>query len=526
MKDMRKKIRAILDQNSSGNLEQKSKEEIVEKLNIYHEELYFQNEELKNLTDTLTDTVNSLKTLFESAPVPYALVGEGYRLLDANGLFHRTFREVIVGQDVRTMFTAESQDLLYYLLRGLELNDKGHSLSTEKEVQTIEGKEQYYKIYGGKVLWKGKNAYLLSFAEMTTHHHYMKKIEALTYKDQLTGLYNRRFFNEELARLNTRENLPLGIIMGDVNGLKLTNDAFGHATGDELLKRTAQILRKLCRAEETIVRLGGDEFAILFPKVNEGEMKHLYNRIKVGCSNIPMMEINASMSVGYAHKTMVEQPMETILSGAEEMMYRNKLFTHTSQHRQIINSILSGLHIRHPREEQHSKRVSNLMTKVAEYLAYDESTVLKYKMIGLFHDLGKVAIDYKILDKTEPLSLEEVKEIRKHPEIGYRILKSAGSFKEMMDAVLQHHERVDGTGYPAGLKGEALTTETKILSICDAFDAMTSVRPYRTRLDYQTALEELKSKKGSHFDGEFVDIFVAMIQAQAQQEAEFLTRLS
>ncbi|KEJ00890.1 diguanylate cyclase [Clostridium botulinum A2B7 92] len=337
------------------------------------------------------------------------------------------------------------------------------------------------------------------------------KLEYLSYHDQLTGLYNRRFFENELKRLDVEENLPLTIVMADVNGLKLVNDSFGHAAGDELLKKVSEIIKKGCRYNDIIARLGGDEFVILLPKTDIYETEQIVKNINALALKETVSAVNISISFGYGTKKKEEEKIEEILKKAEDYMYKKKLFESPSMRGKTIGAIISTLHEKNKREEEHSHRVSMLCQDMGHALGLTESETEELKTIGLLHDIGKIAIEENILNKSEELTDDEWQEIKRHSEIGYRILNTVNDMLEISEYVLYHHERWDGKGYPKGLKGEEIPLQSRIITIIDAYDAMTSQRSYRSALPEESAIEELKINAGTQFDPDLVRIFIEKV---------------
>lgn len=340
-----------------------------------------------------------------------------------------------------------------------------------------------------------------------------EKVVYLSFHDQLTGLYNRRFFEEELKRLDVARNYPLTLVMGDVNGLKLINDSFGHVAGDELLKNVAEVLRKGCRADDIIARLGGDEFVILLPNTDTAETEQILLRIKELALQARESSIELSISFGYETKRSEDEDMREALKKAEDHMYKKKLFESPSMRGKTIKTIIRTLHEKNKREEQHSYRVSALCQSMGEALGLLEGDVQELKNVGLLHDIGKIAIDEEILNKPGKLTKDEWDEIKRHPEIGYRILSTVNGMAEMAEYVLAHHERWDGLGYPKGLKGEELPLQPRIIAIADAYDAMTSARSYRGALSEEVAIAELQKNAGIQFDPELVKLFIDKVIA-------------
>jgi diguanylate cyclase (GGDEF)-like protein/putative nucleotidyltransferase with HDIG domain len=347
--------------------------------------------------------------------------------------------------------------------------------------------------------------------DITEQKNKEQEILYLSYYDYLTGLYSRRFYEEELKRLDTGRNLPLTIVMGDVNGLKLINDSFGHTMGDELLKKVAEVIKKGCRADDIVARLGGDEYIILLPKTNSYQAEQIIKRIKALLSEEKVGSIHISISFGYETKKEEGEKIQDIFKKAEDHMFKDKVIESQSMRGKTIQTIIATLNEKNKREEQHSYRVSGLCKNLGEALGLNEGKIEELKTVGLLHDIGKIAIDENILNKNGRLTENEFQEIKRHPEVGYRILSTVKEMLDMANCVLYHHERWDGTGYPKGLKGESIPLVSRIIAIADAFDAMSSERSYRSSMPEQVIIEELRNNAGIQFDPELVNVFVEKV---------------
>ena len=348
---------------------------------------------------------------------------------------------------------------------------------------------------------------VLVFRDITVQRQKQELIEHLSFHDQLTGLYNRRFFEEELQRMDTTRNLPLAIIMADVNGLKLTNDAFGHAVGDKLLMQAALTLQNCCRDDDIIARLGGDEFVILLPNTGEEQAEEIVTRIMSQCGKVIVDAVSLSLSCGCAVKNNSEKIFD-VLKKAEDHMYRQKLFEGPSKRGQIIDAVVKALFEANRREKDHSERVSIICEKIGLAMGCADREINELRTAGLLHDIGKVAINVSLLEKSGTLTENEWIEIKRHPEIGYRILSAVNEMSEIAQSILAHHERWDGAGYPRGLTGESIPLHARILAIADAYDAMTKDRPYRRRMACDQAVKEMIRNSGTQFDSKLVQLFL------------------
>lgn len=352
---------------------------------------------------------------------------------------------------------------------------------------------------------------VLVFRDFTSKKKRLEEIEYLNFHDHLTGLYNRRFYEAEISRLDTPRNWPLTIVMGDVNELKLVNDSFGHLRGDLFLKKVAEAMTKACRADDIIARIGGDEFAILLPKTDGVEASKLIKRINALLKEEIIDGLEVSISFGYAAKTKETEVIEEVFNKAEDLMYQNKLYEGFSIKGRVIDNVADALISKSEREEIHSQHVSQLCVQIGEALKFEDFQIQQLKVLGLLHDIGKIAISNTILNKEDKLSEDEWVEMKSHAETGYRILSINSEMKEIAKYTLAHHERWDGLGYPRGLKGTEIPLPSRICAIADAYDAMVSVRSYKSALTIEDTKKELKNNAGKQFDPDLVDIFIEKV---------------
>jgi diguanylate cyclase (GGDEF)-like protein len=423
-------------------------------------------------------------------------------------LFHRS---VTIGQPFELPDVGENREkILFYLREALQ----GHS-STQVLTLNLE-KERYYRaIFSSIPDENGTIAGATVFVEDVTDYVLVsEENRRLSYHDYLTGLYNRRYYGELMQKIETENRLPVAFLIADINGLKLVNDAFGHHAGDELLLRVSRRISVGFGPQATVMRIGGDEFVILIEGEEAANAAEAVDRVKTVMEKEMMFGINLSVSFGLAFRRTGEL-MEDVMKRAESEMYGRKLFEVSSQRAESIRSILNTLYVKNPREEIHSRRVSELCFKMGHFLGLSKDQLNQLKMIGNLHDIGKIAIDEAILNKPGQLTPEEWSEIRRHPETGYRLLITSGEYAEMAEDILAHHERWDGRGYPKGLRGEEIPWRARLIAIADSYDAMTAPRPYRHSLSAEQALEEILHCAGTQFDPVLASRFVECIRQGA-----------
>ncbi len=342
-----------------------------------------------------------------------------------------------------------------------------------------------------------------------------KQIEFLSFRDYLTGLYNRRYLEKEIKNLDIRRNLPLTVMTLDVNGLKLTNDAFGHAIGDRLLRTVADILRKACRSDDLIARVGGDEFTILLPQTDAVKAGIIKQRILQAAMKTTLDTVVVSLAIGYSVKTSMHDRIENVLMNADKLMYKEKFNQGKTMRNQTIDIVLKNINSKFEQEQIHTERVSQYCQLISTALSLSQKEKAEIRLAGLLHDIGKIMIPSELLNKPEKLTDEEFDTIKRHPETGYQILKSVDEYVAIAKYVLHHHERWDGMGYPAGLKGEDIPLQSRIITVADAYEAMTSKRVYQNTRTIDEAKEELKRCSGTQFDPAIVKVFLESVLNEA-----------
>ncbi|MFT9487342.1 MAG: HD domain-containing phosphohydrolase [Tepidibacillus sp.] len=362
---------------------------------------------------------------------------------------------------------------------------------------------------------------VMVFRDVTQEKAWQEKILNLSYHDSLTGLHNRRFMEEQINGLEMSREMPLVVIMVDVNGLKLVNDAFGHEEGDKLLKKAAKIIKESCRKEDIIARWGGDEFLILLPNTTTEIAEQIIERIKNRGLQVSSGKTQLSIAMGYAVKAKASENLEQVIKEAEEWMYRRKLMEGKSYRKSLINTLLATLYAKSTETEEHSQRLKNDCLMIGRRMNLSAKELDELALLTVLHDIGKVGVRGSILHKPGPLTAEEWEEMKKHSEIGYRIAQNTPELATIAEYILYHHERWDGKGYPRGLKREEIPLFCRILAVADAYDAMTNDRTYRKALSKEEAIAEIRRNAGTQFDPQVVEIFLRiMVQEHNMQKRQ------
>jgi diguanylate cyclase (GGDEF)-like protein len=363
--------------------------------------------------------------------------------------------------------------------------------------------------------------------------------------DGLTGLYNHRHFQEALvseAERAARYGLTFTLLMMDLDHFKAVNDRFGHPHGDQALQQVAAVMRENARTSDFVARYGGEEFVMILPGTTVKQAGALAERIAQGIREI-VLDVPEppalSISIGMADYPACGRDRESLIAAADAAL----LFAKRSGRDMIADfseislveldqASLEGLSFRLEKADQETLEalagavamrdafadrsascVTDAARRLAEALGLDDTEKELFATAAVVYDIGKVAIPLDVLNRRGDLSDDEREAIKRHPEVGRRLLESVMRLRAALPAVVHHHERWDGTGYPDGLRGEEIPLLARAIAICDAYQAMVVDRPYRKAMSQAEALGQLKACAGTQFDPGLVDIFVGAVSA-------------
>lgn len=356
--------------------------------------------------------------------------------------------------------------------------------------------------------------------------------------DPLTELFGHRYFHERLqveVDLAQRHGDPLSIVVLDIDEFSHVNSVFGHSHGDDVLRSVASVLRQVCRGGDAACRLGADEFAIVLPATSVSDAEAISARIRSALRTIEVGECGPlSASIGIASFPDDASDREDLFHKADGALYwakyhgKDKVVVfddsvveslsaqeriaklEEQSHLATVRALAAAVDARDPLTQFHSRNVAVLAVMLAEEMQLDLDKRGLIEIAALLHDIGKIGISDRVLRKRGPLTAAEMRHIREHPGLGEKILMST-QLVEVLPWVRHHHERWDGTGYPDGLAGDTIPLEARLLCICDAYDAMTSARPYRTSLSSSAALQELDLCIGTQFDPTLTEAFIRLV---------------
>ena len=365
---------------------------------------------------------------------------------------------------------------------------------------------------------------------------HIAQLKDLVNIDGLTGLFNHRYFYDFLTQqiaLSKKRGVPLSLLFIDIDNFKYYNDIYGHQKGDDVLRIISTMLRTTLPKDAFTARYGGEEFAVILPGADEETAMAEAEKMRKAVQEYPfdgqesLPGENLTISVGVSTYPTKAKSDEELIKGSDDACYRAKFLckNRVESYFSILDDLLfdpavitqiktfiAVINAKDKYTYRHVERVVFYCNLLADRLALPEEEKRKLIYSAYLHDIGKINISEGILVKSEPLTPEEWAILKNHPQYAVDIIRSIPSFDDVQAIILQHHERFDGRGYPGGLRREEIHYLARLLTVVDAFDAMTSLRPYQKTRSYKQALDELRKCSGTQFDPDAVEAFCHCIE--------------
>lgn len=477
----------------------------------------------KKAEDALKASEEQFKAIFEEAPLGIGIfsnvTGKAIKLNPKFTEIHKREMDELMNLDWVTYShpedILENQKLLRQMMSG-----ESTGFSMDKRI--IRG--------DGATIWVNmvitpyhvnseESCHLCMMEDITFSKIKEQEIEYLSYHDSLTGLYNRRLFEEEMRRISISRKLPVSIIMGDVNGLKMINDSFGHKAGDRLLQEAAMLLRENCREEDFVARIGGDEFIIILEGADQELTEQICGRIYKAFKNYTLRPdkrtFYLSISLGHATKTIPEQTMDQLMKEADEKQYQKKHQMKKRVHQEILAAIKSELELNRGLSLDSRRELFQLVAELGTRLHLSPVRRNNLQMLLEICDIGRLTLPVSLRKKPVwDMTPEEYQKYAKHAETGYRIVQGAQETKKIAGDLMAHHENWDGTGYPNGLKGREIPLLARIARAVDLYFEITRGEPPEGPADLEGILHHLESASGSLLDPEISSAFVQALKSQ------------
>ncbi|HKL75631.1 MAG TPA: diguanylate cyclase [Halanaerobiales bacterium] len=464
--------------------------------------LYSRIQNLLNVRSLFLST-QIYQNLTEENPVGICILFKNKEIKYVNNSFLEIIdknRKNVLNKNISEFFPKKIVNK--HIKSDLENNENKFNFKLKRDQDEI-----WVDIHLSKMKFKNIKLKLLIVVDVTEQKKTEEEIRYLRFHDQLTGLYNRDYFMEEIKRLDTKRQLPLTLIMVDINSLKLINDVYGHDRGDFLIKNASEILENNLRDEDILARIGGDEFAIILPDTSKAKGKEIINRINKKCKEFDEKGIIISLALGLATKEKTGQDVEEIFKIADDRMYKNKTTKSKKVREKIISNIKYNLKEKTNESKEHLTEMKNIAAKFSEKLNLDSSQKNKLLLLAETHDIGKVSLSTEFFQKDKKLTKSECKKLEEHTDYGYRICRSIPKLNSIAEEILSHHERWDGKGYPKGLKGQGIPYLARIIAIIDNYLFLKESNNQKE----DTIIEKIKEKAGNELDPQLTKIFIDML---------------
>lgn len=481
------------------------------------EEITAQNEELEASYNQLTAFEQELRYQYEKNRAVNEALPDALFIISSKGEFMDIqvssekdlyiLEEDYVGKYMKDVFTDEILVNTEALMENVLKDDIVENF--EYELDGYAGIQRYEiriaKLNEDQVLAIARN--------ITKEKELEDELTNLSYKDQLTDLYNRRYFEKKIKTIDKSHNLPISIIMADINGLKLINDSFGHELGDQLIQNIGQTILKGCRSEDIVFRVSGDEFMVILSNTDKKIAEKVVKRIKdisknTGLIHEELKDLDFAVSFGIGTKENLNRDIDDAVKEAEENMYDHKLYEGQKMRLKTVESMIDSLHKINPKLKEHTINAMEYGEKLGLALKLSPGVREVIKDTIFYQEVGKITLSKELINKTKAFTPKELEEINKHPAVGYRILTTVNDLIEVAKYVLYHHERYDGSGYPKGLKGEEIPFISRFISVVNFYVSTLLDKEYEDIMSKEFVIEKLREKSGTELDPKLVDIFI------------------
>jgi diguanylate cyclase (GGDEF)-like protein/PAS domain S-box-containing protein len=501
----------------SEGLKLDQSQKLLHELQVHQIELTMQNEELRKIQAELEESRARYFDLYDLAPVGYLTLNEAGFIVSSNLTAAKLIgvaRSSLLNTPLKSYILSEDQDV--YNKHCKRLVDSKETDDCELRMIDHDGQVFWAHLKANTITDETDNQTCrLVITDITERKKAVEELRHLSFHDQLTGLFNRYYMQTEISRLDTARQLPIGVLLADVNCLKLTNDTYGHETGDALLVKAAHILKEVCREEDIIARWGGDEFVLLLPQITDEILMDISQRIKSLCSETMVRDIQVSIAVGTAIKSEPTESLLEVFRKAEDEMYRRKMVESKNTKNAVLGTLIEALAAKSVEDSEHTRNMQHMAFKIGEKCELPDSELIRLNLLITIRDIGNINIPEQLLKNSKPLSNDEWGILKKHPEIGYRMAHATEEFAHVADDILSHHECWNGSGYPRGLQNKEIPLLVRIVTVVDAYETMRNGRPHKPQMAEDDIITELKKCSGTQFDPEIAGILLEILAGES-----------
>ncbi|AQM60317.1 diguanylate cyclase [Clostridium baratii] len=452
---------------------------------------------------------NMLNSIIDAIPESIFFKDVNSKYLGCNLAFEELFdvkREEIIGKgnEVLALSKDEAEN---FVTKDKEVLETGKCIKVES-IHTYKNGKVFLEDIKAPIFGEGNEiiGVVGTSRDITERKKLEDKLTYLSYRDKLTGLYNRTYFDKVSEEYNKNKEDIISIIMGDMNGLKIVNDSLGHLEGDRFIVEISKIIKKVVKDKGEVVRWGGDEIVIILKGTDKDKAIEISEDISNECLLANHKPVPLSISLGVSSGK--GKNINELITEAEKEVYKNKLLNDATIRKATINSIKRNIY-NNDESKKRIKRMMKLANKIGEEMKLSKNEMDNLRLVVKLHDIGKIGISYEILEKGNNLTKEEIELIKLHTEKGYRILQADKDLSHIASAVLTHHERWDGKGYPLGLAGNSIPFCARVVYLLNAYDYM--INGKNEKISEEEVIEVIKKESGKKFDPRLVKVFLRVL---------------